>query len=576
MISKLKLRKECNRAFTINATDAQEYTDEKHALIDSLPIPEVKRITSTEDKDTVADVFKSGGVRAKRVELHKRATHMCYDVYPENVAARLRSKKGCEEALSRYFACKAEIIMAEVGKSCFVVRVPHKEEEVSSINMRTILEGLKEQNRFLPIVLGEDNTGDIQIRKLENLPHLLVAGATGSGKSSAIHAQIISMLLTNDYTRLQFVMIDVKKVEFSMYSSLTNYLATPIITDAEKAVKTLECLCKEMDNRFFLLEKEGLTDISQATDNNVGGKSMPHIVVIIDEFADLVAQDKGRVKKAVCRLAQKGRASGIHLIVSTQRPSTEVLPGDVKVNFENRMCFKVSTAVDSRVVLGITGADRISMRGEYMMHDRVKYLAPFIDREYCLKVVRALCKYKPPFTYTLSTHLGEELSMLTHDINRDSIVHGDAYEAIHGLYGDKNENYKYVINSEDDRSILYKLGRLAMDGRCIDERMIIKEIDCTMMDAIEYRYKLRYLRVIHTDGGFCAPSTVNNWLYSGRYKAEAGKHNYLDIRADMSVDTIRKAYADEYCDHVPNNVLYDPKKIKDMREGRKRRNIIVN
>ena len=375
--------------------------------------------TSLKDVDEQADaptiepskvayiLEKCGSFGVKNVEVNYGAMEITCDVYPKDEAQILKNKKACTESLSRYFGKTVSISTSEEGKSCLVIRVPINRESLGCVGIKKVLTEYFDRvdegtGQFLPIIIGEDVDGATEVRKLEELPHLLIGGSTGSGKSSAVHSYIMSMLLANSPFRLQLVMIDMKHVEFGKYASLKDYLATPICNDIGTAYDVLNSLCIEMDKRFELLQTNGYTGISDiehdgwGCENMVGDVHMPRIVVVIDELADLVVQDKVRAKEGkhtikdyIQRLSwlQKGRAAGIHLIVATQRPSIDVLPGDTKVNFENRLCFGVSTAVDSRVVLGCSGAEQLRGRGLCMAQNKKRYLAPFVpeqDRGYII------------------------------------------------------------------------------------------------------------------------------------------------------------------------------------------------
>jgi len=207
----------------------------------------------------------------------------------------------------------------------------------------------------LPLALGQCRNGEKLIADLAEMPHLLVSGATGSGKSILLHSIINSLLLSNKNVNL--VLIDPKRVEFSYYSKLLN-LHKPIARNVESSIKTLEELMKEMERRFLRLEKYGVRDIS-----GLNGK-MPYIVIIIDELADLMMAARKEVQDLVCKLAQKSRACGIHLVIATQRPSVDVITGVIKANFPARISCQVSAAVDSRVVLDRNGAEALAGKGD--------------------------------------------------------------------------------------------------------------------------------------------------------------------------------------------------------------------
>jgi S-DNA-T family DNA segregation ATPase FtsK/SpoIIIE len=207
----------------------------------------------------------------------------------------------------------------------------------------------------LPLALGQCRNGEFLIADLAEMPHLLISGATGSGKSILLHTIINSLLLSNSGVVLS--LIDPKRVEFSYYADLLN-LHIPIARNVESSIATLNMLIKEMERRFIRLEKYGVRDIS-----GLKGK-MPFIVVIIDELADLMMISKKEVQELICRLAQKSRACGIHLVVATQRPSVDVVTGVIKANFPARISCQVSASIDSRVVLDRNGAEALAGKGD--------------------------------------------------------------------------------------------------------------------------------------------------------------------------------------------------------------------
>lgn len=232
------------------------------------------------------------------------------------------------------------------------------------------------------MAMGAEISKDIYIADLTDTPHLLVAGATGQGKSVGLNTIITSLLYKKHPSELKFVLIDPKSVEFNLYAKLErHYLAklpdeeNPIITDPMKVVATLNSLCVEMDNRFALLNKADERNIKDYNEKFIarklnpenGHKFMPYIVVIVDEFADLIMVAGKEVERPIARLAQKARAAGIHLILATQRPSTDVITGMIKANFPGRMAFRVMQMVDSRTILDQPGANQLIGRGDMLI-----------------------------------------------------------------------------------------------------------------------------------------------------------------------------------------------------------------
>lgn len=216
------------------------------------------------------------------------------------------------------------------------------------------------EKQTLPLIVGADIKGHPVIADLAKMPHLLIGGTTGSGKSVGLNTFILSLIAAKKPNEVKFVLIDPKKIEFSVYNN-QKYLYTPVITETADAVATLSYLAKEMDKRYTLFAKNMNKNLAEY--NNHTDKKLPYIVCVIDEFADLMAMDKN-VEKDVMRLAQKARASGIHLILATQRPSVDVLTGVLKANFPTRLAYKVASNADSRTILDTAGAEDLIGRGD--------------------------------------------------------------------------------------------------------------------------------------------------------------------------------------------------------------------
>ena len=227
----------------------------------------------------------------------------------------------------------------------------------------------------LPLVLGRKVNNDVFITDLAKMPHLLVAGATGMGKSVGLNVIITSLLNKRTPDELKLVLIDPKQVELSVYEGIARpYLAhlagySPICTDPDNAKDTLNAVIREMESRYTKLSETGVRNIQEY--NRIGGDKMPYYVVIIDEYGDLIlsANDRGETEKIICRLAQKARAVGIHMIISTQRPDTKTVTGNIKANFPTRIAFRTTTGTDSRVVLDRIGAERLTGRGDMLFFD---------------------------------------------------------------------------------------------------------------------------------------------------------------------------------------------------------------
>src|SRR3989344_579857 len=253
------------------------------------------------------------------------------------------------------------------GKSLVGIEVPNK--KFATVGLRNIIEGdeFKDSNALLPLGLGRDVAGFPVFANLEKMPHLLVAGATGTGKSVCINALILSMLYRHSPAVLKFIMIDPKRVELTMYNGIP-HLITPVIVDPKRAVNALRWAVREMEKRYELVSATGSRAILSYNAKMVTKKEaiMPFIVIVIDELADLMMANGRDIESAIVRIAQMARAVGIHLIVSTQRPSVEVITGLIKANITSRIAFQVASLIDSRTILDGSGAEKLLGRGDML------------------------------------------------------------------------------------------------------------------------------------------------------------------------------------------------------------------
>ena len=260
------------------------------------------------------------------------------------------------------------------GKSLIGIEIPNK--TIALVGLRSVLsqEDYQSSKTSLLLGLGRDVSGRVSFADLGKMPHLMIAGATGSGKSVAIHAIMMSLLYRNSPERLRFLLIDPKRVELTAYSGIPHIL-TPVITDAKKTILALKWAVGEMERRYELLAKAKVRDIGSYQGTNESGENpMPFIVIVIDELADIMSVYPRELEASVVRLAQMSRAVGIHLIVSTQRPSVEVITGLIKANITSRIGFQVASQIDSRTILDMAGAERLLGNGDmlYMSGDTSK------------------------------------------------------------------------------------------------------------------------------------------------------------------------------------------------------------
>lgn len=311
------------------------------------------------------------------------------------------------------------------GKSLVGIEVPNRKAALVGLKNLLEIDDYKNTPFFLPLALGRDVAGYPTLAGLEKMPHLLVAGATGSGKSVAINSVILSLLYKHSPDLLKFIMIDPKRVELSLYNGIP-HLITPVIVDNKKAINSLRWLVKEMERRYELISRSHSRDIFSYNSRQVSKKEplMPFIILIIDELADLMASFGRDIEGSIVRLAQMSRAVGIHLIVSTQRPSVEVITGLIKANITSRIAFQVASQVDSRTILDMSGAEKLLGSGDmlYLAGDTGKprrLQGPFVSE----KEVKGVVKFLKDQEYEIKDESGENLEeSLAQSIENGPIV----------------------------------------------------------------------------------------------------------------------------------------------------------
>jgi DNA segregation ATPase FtsK/SpoIIIE, S-DNA-T family len=317
--------------------------------------------------------FESFGVKAKVLKVHLGPAVTKYEVYPD-VGVKVSKIVNLTDDLALALAAKDIRIEAPIpGKSAVGIEVPN--QEISMVTLREVLEApqFSVQQSPLAIGLGRDISGEPIIADLSKMPHLLVAGATGSGKSVCVNGIITSILMRAKPHEVKMMMIDPKMVELNMYNGIPHLLA-PVVTEPKKAAQALKRVVSEMERRYELFSHSGTRNIEgynesirkQNSKNEAKQPFLPYIVVIVDELADLMMVASGDVEDAITRLAQMARAAGIHLIIATQRPSVDVITGVIKANIPSRIAFSVSSQTDSRTILDMGGAEKLLGRGDML------------------------------------------------------------------------------------------------------------------------------------------------------------------------------------------------------------------
>ena len=334
-----------------------------------------------ENKTKIEDTLKNFGIPIQRIKATVGPTVTLYEIVQAQ-GIKISKVQGLENDIAQSLKALGIRIIAPIpGKGTIGIEVPNRDKQVVSMYSAVRSLRFQESKAELPVVIGRTIQNENYVFDLAKMPHLLVAGATGQGKSVGLNAIITSLLYRKHPAQLKFVMIDPKMVEFSLYAKIERHFLAKmesedeaIVTDPRKAVYTLNSLCTEMDNRLELCKKAGARNISEYNEKFTsrrlnplnGHRFMPYIVVVIDEFADLIMTAK-EVETPVTRLAQKARAIGIHLIIATQRPSVDVITGKIKANFPARVAFRVMQMIDSRTILDRPGADQLIGRGDMLI-----------------------------------------------------------------------------------------------------------------------------------------------------------------------------------------------------------------
>ena len=358
----------------------------------------VDRQEQEANKNRIISVLRNFGVEIDSIDATIGPTITLYEITPKP-GVRISKIKNLEDDIALSLAALGIRIIAPMpGKGTIGIEVPNAKPSV--VSMLSILNSrrFQESTMELPLALGKTITNEVFMVDLAKIPHLLVAGATGQGKSVGMNAIITSLLYKKHPNELKFVLVDPKKVEFSVYAPIADHFMAaidenvdePIITDTQKVIKTLKGLCTLMDSRYDLLKKAGARNIkeynkkflSRHLNPNDGHEFMPYIVIIIDEFADLIITAGKEIEIPITRIAQLARAVGMHMVIATQRPSTKVITGGIKANFPGRIAFKVSSRIDSSIILDRTGAHQLIGRGDMLYsagNEPVRVQCAFVD-----------------------------------------------------------------------------------------------------------------------------------------------------------------------------------------------------
>ena len=360
--------------------------------------PYIDMKEQTANKNRIVEVLNNFGVEIKTIMATVGPTVTLYEITPAE-GVRISKIRNLEDDIALSLAALGIRIIAPIpGKGTIGIEVPNKKPNIVSMESVLNSKRFQETTMDLPIAIGKTITNEIYMVDLAKLPHLLVAGATGQGKSVGLNAIITTLLYKKHPNELKLVLIDPKKVEFSVYAPIAQHFMAkipddneePIITDVTKVIKTLNSLCKLMDTRYDMLKQAGARNIKEYNKKYInhqlrltdGHEYMPYIVVVIDEFGDLIMTAGKEIELPIARIAQLARAVGIHMVIATQRPTTSIITGNIKANFPGRMAFRVSAMVDSRTILDRPGANQLIGRGDMLFlstNEPVRVQCAFID-----------------------------------------------------------------------------------------------------------------------------------------------------------------------------------------------------
>ena len=357
------------------------------------------------NKDQIIGTLNNYNIQISKIKATIGPTVTLYEIIPA-AGVRISKIKNLEDDIALSLAALGIRIIAPIpGKGTIGIEVPNVNKETVSMRSQISSEKFQSAKMDLPVCLGKTISSENYIADLTRMPHLLMAGATGQGKSVGINAILISLLYKKHPSQLKFVMVDPKKVELSLFSTIEKHFLAKlpgeedaIITDTRKVVHTLNALTIEMDTRYELLKNAQVRNIKEYNTKFMkkklnpkeGHQFLPYIVLVIDEFADLIMTAGKEVEMPIARIAQLARAVGLHCVIATQRPSVNIITGTIKANFPARIAFKVASKVDSRTILDASGAEQLVGRGDMLLaigSDMIRLQCPFVDTPEVDKVV---------------------------------------------------------------------------------------------------------------------------------------------------------------------------------------------
>lgn len=440
---------------------------------------EIDRAELEMNKDQIIETLLNYKIEITKIRATIGPTVTLYEIVPAP-GVRISKIKNLEDDIALSLAALGIRIIAPIpGRGTIGIEVPNKKKQIVSLKETLMSEKFKRAKMDLPIAMGKTINNEVFVADLAKMPHLLIAGATGQGKSVGINTILMSLLYKKHPSQVKLVLIDPKKVELFPFAKLENHFLSylpgsdePITTETNKVVHTLNSLCIEMDERYNLLKAAAARNIREYNDKftqrrlnpNKGHRFLPFIVLVIDEFADLIMTAGKEVELPIGRLAQLARAIGIHLIIATQRPSVNIITGVIKANFPARIAFKVTSKIDSRTILDAGGADQLIGRGDMLLSvggDMIRLQCAFVDTPEVEEVLKFISDQRGyPEPYFLPEFHGD-----------------DAEHGASGLkYSDVDENFEdaarlVVQNQHGSTSMIQRRLKLGYNraGRIMDQ-----------------------------------------------------------------------------------------------------------
>lgn len=390
--------------------------------------PTINMEEQNANKDKIINTLRSFGIEISTIKATVGPTVTLYEITPEQ-GVRISKIRGLEDDIALSLSALGIRIIAPIpGKGTIGIEVPNSNPKIVSGQSIIGSKKFQESTYELPIAFGKTITNEVFMVDLCKMPHILVAGATGQGKSVGLNAIITSLLYKKHPAELKFVLVDPKKVEFSIYSVIEHHFLAKlpdggdaIITDVTKVVQTLNSVCVEMDTRYDLLKMAHVRNIKEYNEKFInrrlnpekGHKFMPYIVVVIDEFGDLIMTAGKEIELPIARIAQLARAVGIHMIIATQRPTTNIITGTIKANFPARVAFRVSAMMDSRTILDRPGANQLIGRGDMLFlqgADPVRVQCAFIDTPEVEEITKFIARQQGyPTAFYLPEYVTEDV-----------------------------------------------------------------------------------------------------------------------------------------------------------------------